>query len=902
MATPAEFPRIDPVRSTLVPDAVVRSREAESSDFGAAQGLNGLARGIGEVGNVAQNIADDQARTWAATAASQQELNVRQAWQDKVNSLDPNAQDYPEQIANLTQTAAQTFDDAADQVKGNAPNGFATKLLDQHFTQAKARFQLEAMGQQAQLNAAYTSNLVQQGISADTDLVSASPDNDTFVRTAAKWQATIGAYKSIDPSAKAKLQDYARNQLANAQASGAVSQNPGGFLAAISPQGGITTQRGEAGQVPAIQNFNANFVKPFSADQVQNTAQLVRAPSPYDKFIDADAQKYGISRDLLKTILVDESHLNPKADNGISHGIAQLTSDTAKRLGVDPTNPEASIDGAARLLSQYQDKYGGDPYKLALAYYGGPNAGSQGPNSKQYAANITATLTYMGAGGEPQVQPIPEQAIASAKPQLAGWDDLTWSEKVGYVRKAEAQQGKALSEARGRLTSGLQDSLATLKQGVTPPDINDPMYSKDNMVAVLGADRGQRAYTELNFAKQTAGNMQQLATMPKAQRDQLVATTHATAAGVGAAGNFTMAHNLAEANARIDAQIKADPINYAISSKINGEAPLDLSNDANAVKSFARRQQTNAIMVQEQGAKPAIFSSSEAQQYSEQFAKSTPDQQAQFLVNMRRGLSDPAAFQTGLNQLSKNNTALGYGANLLFQQGSVHAGDAQQTGWQVGRMVLEGNAILNGAAFTGEKGKPGSDDPSLPKGRTAAPFTMTQFAKAFDSALGANAFQFGNAAVAAQARAVSMQAAAAYFAADAKHTGLDTSDLSTAAAKATIAKAATAVLGEQWKGAPNGGSLFAPWGMSMQQFQDQWATRAKAAFATSGFAPSQQAAFMKQATPVNAGDGRYQFMWKGQTVNMPGTNRPVTVRYSDPLPQLQPQDEQTGPFGLPVGG
>src|SRR6185312_5622436 len=176
MATPAEFPRITPVEAHVTPDAVVRSREAESSDFGAAQGLTGLARGIGEVGNVVQNIADDQAATWAATAAAQQEVNVRQAWTDKVNSLDPSAKDYPEQIANLTQTAGQTFDDAADQVKGDAPNGYATKLLDQHFTQAKARFQLEAMGQQAQLNAAYTSNLVQQGISADTDLVSASPD------------------------------------------------------------------------------------------------------------------------------------------------------------------------------------------------------------------------------------------------------------------------------------------------------------------------------------------------------------------------------------------------------------------------------------------------------------------------------------------------------------------------------------------------------------------------------------------------------------------------------------------------------------------------------------------------------------------------------------------------------
>lgn len=881
MATPAQFPRIDPVRATETPDAVVRPREAQASDFGYAQGLDGLARGISAVGDAAQNIADDQARTWAATASAQQEVNVRKAWTDKVNSLDPSAKNYPEQIANLTQDASQTWDDAADAVSGHAPNGYATTLLRTHMAAAKARFQVEAMAQQSQLNAAYTSDLVQKGISADSDLVSASPDNDTFNKAATRWQATIGGYKTIDPEAKGKLQDFARNQLANAQAEGTIARNPGAFLASISPQGGITTTRGEAGQIPAIQNFNANYVKPFSAEQVQQVAQSVRTPSKYDALIDADAQKYGISRELLKTILVDESHLNPKADNGVSHGIAQLTTPTARALGVDPTNPEQSIEGAARLLSQYQDKYGADPYKLALAYYGGPNPGAQGPNSKQYAANVSATLTYMGANGEPQVQPIPEEAIATAKPPLAGWDDLTWSEKVGYVRKAEAKQGQALSEARGKLTAGLTDAMASLKQGVTPPDITDPQYSKDNMIAVLGPDRGQRAYVELNFAKQTAANMQMLATMPKAQRDALVQKTFATAQGVGAESNYTMANNLAEANDRVNKAIAADPINYAVSSKINGEAPLDTSSDAATIKSLARRQQTMRVMTQEQGAKPAIFTTSEAKQLSDSLARQTPDQQLKFMVDMSRGLTDPRAFQVGLNQISANNSNLAYGTNAALRLGEVNIDGKPTSGWQVGRMILEGNTILNGGGYTGSKddGRPGSDDPSLPKGRFASPFSMDAFSKAFDAALGANAFQFGNAARASQTRNEAMQAAAAYFAAYAKHTGLDTSDLTTAQATKAITDAATAVLGEQWKGAPNGGNLFAPWGMSAQDFQDQWDAHAKAAFAATGYAPEQQQAFIENATPVNAADGRYQFMYRGATVLDPRTRQPVTVSF-----------------------
>src|SRR6185312_876474 len=205
----------------------------------------------------------------------------------------------------------------------------------------------------------------------------------------------------------------------------------------------------------------------------------------------------------------------------------------------------------------------------------------------------------------------------------------------------------------------------------------------------------------------------------KAQRDQLVTTTHATAAGVGAAENFTMAHNLAEANARVDAAIKADPINYAISSKINGEAPL--AYDPSNVQAFStglqRRQQTNTVMTQEQGAAPAIFSKSEAQQFSDYLSHATPDKQLSFITDMRRGLSDPRAYQLALNQLGASNPNVSYAGNAAFHFGQVSVGAEKITGHQVGQYILEGTAILNGGGYTGNKqdGKPGSDDPNLPK-------------------------------------------------------------------------------------------------------------------------------------------------------------------------------------------
>lgn len=891
MASPAQYPRIDPVVARFTPDAQIGGRQATAADFGSAESLQSVARGLGEVADTASGIADDQARTWAATASAQQELNVRQAWQQKVSSLDPTAPDYPEQVANLTQDASQTWDDAADAVQQRAPNGFASKLLGVHFADAKARFQLQAMDQQASLNAAYTSNLVKQGISADSDLVQASPDNATFTKAATRWSATIGGYKTVDPETKQKLNDYALNTLANAQAEGAVKRDPGAFLAGISPQGGIATTRGEAGQVPAIADHHANFVQPYTPQHVQAIAAKVQAPSKFDPLINASAQKNGIDPKELKLFLTAESGLDPNADNGISHGIAQMTSATAKALGVDPTKPDQAIEGAARLLANYKAKYGGDMNAVTEAYYGGSDQKQWGPNTQQYAANLSAARAYLGMDQtQPQVQPVPETAIAAAKPDLAGWDNLTWPEKVGYVRQAEAQQGKALAEQRGKLRAGLQDSIASFRNGVTPDDVNDPMYSRAYMTAVLGADAGNRAYSEYQFAKQVAGSIQQMATMPLAQRNQMVANAHSLAAGAGASTNFGMVSAMAQANARIDAQIKADPVNYAISTGINGEKPLDFSNDGTLVQSLAKRQQTMQIMTGEQGAAPAIFSKQEQQQISQHLAGLSPDARVDFLVNMRRGLTDDRAYRTAMNQIAGPHSNLAYAGNIAVHLGHVQVGSQSQSGLDVARMVAEGDAILHGNVYTGEKkaGQPGSDDPALPKGRFASPFSMADFDKAFRTAVSPAAFQSGNAGLSSRVQADVEDATAAYFAAWARHNGVDVSDFSSRDVQAGVKQAVAAVTGGVWNAAPNHGVLFAPWGMPIQQFQDEWGGRAQQAFKSAGYDDQQTEQWLRNATPVNVGDGRYQFMYRGVTVNAPGTQSPVTVSYGDPLPQVPP--------------
>jgi hypothetical protein len=178
---------------------------------------------------------------------------------------------------------------------------------------------------------------------------------------------------------------------------------------------------------------------------------------------------------------------------------------------------------------------------------------------------------------------------------------------------------------------------------------------------------------------------------------------------------------------------------------------------------------------------------------------------------------------------------------------------------------------------------------------------MADFDKAFRGAIAPAAFQSGNGGYSTRVQADVEDATAAYFAAWARHNGVDVSDFSSRDVQAGLKQAVNAVTGGVWSGAPNHGVLFAPWGTPLPQFQDQWDGRAQQAFKAAGYDDQQTTQWLKNATPVNVGDGHYQFMYRGVTVNQPGSNKPVTVSYGDALPQV-PQVAQTASAAAPQGG
>src|SRR6185312_15960982 len=109
----------------------------------------------------------------------------------------------------------------------------------------------------------YTTNLVQQGIKSDTDMIAASPDNDTFQRLLDKQHDSIVGLTSVGPDVKSRLLTDVQHQYSATQVYSAMSANPQGFLTSINLQGGVTRPNGtQVGGVPGQAPSDPGVVRP----------------------------------------------------------------------------------------------------------------------------------------------------------------------------------------------------------------------------------------------------------------------------------------------------------------------------------------------------------------------------------------------------------------------------------------------------------------------------------------------------------------------------------------------------------------------------------------------------------------------------------------------------------------
>jgi soluble lytic murein transglycosylase-like protein len=116
-----------------------------------------------------------------------------------------------------------------------------------------------------------------------------------------------------------------------------------------------------------------------------------RYAGPYLAMARNAARAHAVPEDLFLRLVQKESGFNPAARSVKGAiGLAQLMPETARRLGVDPTDPGQNLDGGARYLRQMYDRFG--DWKLALAAY---NAGPEAVTGYSGVPPYAETIDYV---------------------------------------------------------------------------------------------------------------------------------------------------------------------------------------------------------------------------------------------------------------------------------------------------------------------------------------------------------------------------------------------------------------------------------------------------------------------------------------------------------------------------
>ena len=123
------------------------------------------------------------------------------------------------------------------------------------------------------------------------------------------------------------------------------------------------------------------------------TRTLAEIPYPYPRDLaDAAAEKYGLPKSLVRSIMAAESGFRPDAvSKKGAIGPMQLMPMTAKAMGADPTDLRQNVDAGARYLRDLLEKYNYGLYHALAAYNAGPGAVDKYHGVPPYAE----TLTYI---------------------------------------------------------------------------------------------------------------------------------------------------------------------------------------------------------------------------------------------------------------------------------------------------------------------------------------------------------------------------------------------------------------------------------------------------------------------------------------------------------------------------
>lgn len=122
-------------------------------------------------------------------------------------------------------------------------------------------------------------------------------------------------------------------------------------------------------------------------------AAMPSAPASPREMADAAADKYGLPRQLVRSVMAAESGFQPHAVSPKGAiGLMQLMPATALSLGANPHDPAQNVDAGTRYLRGLLEKYNGGLRHALAAYNAGPAAVDKYEGVPPYAE----TINYIG--------------------------------------------------------------------------------------------------------------------------------------------------------------------------------------------------------------------------------------------------------------------------------------------------------------------------------------------------------------------------------------------------------------------------------------------------------------------------------------------------------------------------
>ncbi len=165
------------------------------------------------------------------------------------------------------------------------------------------------------------------------------------------------------------------------------------------------TQHMSRGAIPTARLLTPTVYQPRHGRGRAGIRSMPAPPQATADAIHAAAERHQVDERLVTAVAWRESGFNPHAvsSKGCARGTMQLMPGTARRLGVDPDDPNGNIDGGVQYLSSMMHRFGGDQAKALAAYNAGPGAVERYGGVPPYAetkAYVDSILGHLGGGSD----------------------------------------------------------------------------------------------------------------------------------------------------------------------------------------------------------------------------------------------------------------------------------------------------------------------------------------------------------------------------------------------------------------------------------------------------------------------------------------------------------------------